>query len=247
MNLFRVRGCQVSPDSDCGCFLPSLHIIFGIYPSRPCTANTSSCNLISSSSLSKFSTPHSFPHFTSTSISIVTTHRRLIAFNIGANLALGKKNMTFVTIRDEFLEYARTENSTASKGTAEKIVDALSFIQDVVTYVWIGLSVLMLISIGLVYFSVRGPERRTRQVLAIVSLVVLVAATWTYPFYSGGFGENESLTRILYSNYAYSGLLVLVIIIVGLFQIFPALLLLPVVVWVTIATIYTVAKIKSNP
>jgi len=115
---------------------------------------------------------------------------------------------------------------------ASSIVEKFAWIDRVVSYVWIFLSFLMFLSLSLLY-SRLGISRES---LLVISLLI---ATWTYPLYTLGF----KLVPGLVGNLLYGVLLVYVII-----QIYPKLpisacLLMPIGIWITLATVYIIAQV----
>lgn len=121
---------------------------------------------------------------------------------------------------------------------AEKIVQQLSFVNDIVGFVWIVLTGLMFASI--VIIANKESEKRVVKRLALGAVIALIIATWTYSSYAG----FDSLTRGLYGNYFYLSLFVFVFSIVAYFYWLPAVLLLPIAVWVINATVYVIAQIR---
>lgn len=115
---------------------------------------------------------------------------------------------------------------------ASSIVDKLSWIDRVVSYVWIFLTFLMFLSLHLIY----GKSGISRESLLIVFLLI---ATWTYPLYTFEF----KLIPGLFGNLFYAVLLLYVIIQVHTELTVAAWLLAPVSFWITVATIYVMAQI----
>jgi tryptophan-rich sensory protein len=115
---------------------------------------------------------------------------------------------------------------------ASGIVEKLSWIDRVVSYVWIFLSLLMFSSLYLIYEK-SGINNDSLLV------VVLLIATWTYPLYTFGF----KLVPGLFGNLFYAALLLYVVI--HLHEKFPlaAWLLIPIGIWIAVATIYVLAQI----
>lgn len=147
----------------------------------------------------------------------------------------------------EQLEYDATPMAiplSDSDSTAAKIVEALSFVDDVVTFVWVGLTVLMVSSLFLLF---RNPEANKirRRTISIVAVILVIVATWTYPFYAGGFTDVD-LVRQLYATYAYSGFLLIVFIVVMSYAVLPALLLFPTFIWLAIAITYVLAQLNDG-
>jgi tryptophan-rich sensory protein len=117
------------------------------------------------------------------------------------------------------------------------IVEKLSCIDRVVSYVWIFLSLLMFLSLYLLYEKL-GLSRESWLV------IFLLIATWTYPLYTLGF----KLVPGLFGNLFYAALLLYVITQVYVKLSLAAWLLTPISVWITVATIYVIAQIirQSN-
>jgi tryptophan-rich sensory protein len=115
------------------------------------------------------------------------------------------------------------------------VVEKLSWIDRVVSYVWVFLSLLMLVSLYLLY----GESGFSRECWLIVSLII---ATWTYPIYTLGF----KLVPGLFGNLVYGVFLLYVITQVYVKLPVAAWLLTPISVWITVATIYVIAQIISQ-
>ena len=81
------------------------------------------------------------------------------------------------------------------------IVNRLAWVDQIVTYVWIGLSMLMFVSAWSVYQE-NGFSRELYYVIA------LIIATWTYPLYTLGF----RLVPGLIGNILYFAFTIFVII-----------------------------------
>jgi tryptophan-rich sensory protein len=113
-----------------------------------------------------------------------------------------------------------------------KFIENLLWIDSVVLYVWIFLSLLMLLSLYLIYEK-SGISRESWLV------IFLLIATWTYPLYTFGF----KLVPGLFGNLFYAALLLYVIIQVYIKLPVAAWLLTPITIWITIATIYVAAQI----
>ncbi len=115
------------------------------------------------------------------------------------------------------------------------ILEKLSWIDSVVSYVWIFLSLLMLSSLSLLY----GKSGMSRESLLVISLLI---ATWAYPLYTLGF----KLVPGLVGNLFYAVLLLYIII--QVYRKLPpaAWLLIPIGVWITIATVYVIAQIMDK-
>jgi tryptophan-rich sensory protein len=112
------------------------------------------------------------------------------------------------------------------------ILAKLSWIDNIVSYVWIFLSLLMFSSLSLLY----AKSGLSRDSLLVIFLLI---ATWTYPVYTLGF----KLVPGLVGNLFYAVLLLYVII-----RVYPKLptaawLLMPIGVWITIATVYVIAQV----
>lgn len=130
------------------------------------------------------------------------------------------------------------------ESTAAKIVDALSFVEDIVSFVWIGLTVLMVSSLFVLFRNPVASKITLRRV-SIVAVMLVIVATWTYPLYAGGF-TNVDLVRQLYSTYAYAGFLFVVFVVVGSYAILPAMLLFPTFIWLAIAITYVIAQLNDG-
>jgi tryptophan-rich sensory protein len=115
---------------------------------------------------------------------------------------------------------------------ARTIVRKLSWIDRIVGVVWIALSGLMLAALYLLYVKSGFSE-------GSLLVILLLVATWTYPFYTLGF----RLIPGLFGNLFYAGLLGF-----GLVRVYgeiplAAWLLVPIGVWIAIATVYVIAQI----
>ncbi|MFW5719635.1 MAG: tryptophan-rich sensory protein [Candidatus Dojkabacteria bacterium] len=112
---------------------------------------------------------------------------------------------------------------------AERVVFILDpTINAIVSYVWIFLMTLMIVS-GVLLYQQRG-DSVSFEVMLILLLLILTIA---YPLYSFGFQPVPGLIgTILYGGF-------LVFILFRVFQVnsLSALLLLPVLIWVLIATL----------
>ena len=115
------------------------------------------------------------------------------------------------------------------------IIDKLSWIDIIVSYVWVFLSILMFSSLFLLY-SKSGMSQET---LLVISLLM---ATWTYPLYTLGF----KLIPGLFGNLLYAVLLLYTVL--RVYREIPtaAWLLSPIGVWITIATVYIIAQIVNK-
>lgn len=111
----------------------------------------------------------------------------------------------------------------------------LRWIDRVVSFVWIGLSALMFVSAWLVYREIGFHGE-------FWFVILLVAATWTYPLYTLGF----KLVPGLIGNSLYIALTVFVIVRVGQVTMVAVYLLSPVVLWVAIATVYVISQYLSQ-
>lgn len=139
----------------------------------------------------------------------------------------------------------QTINSTISGGghvTAQHVVRALSFIDTVVAYVWMLLSALMVIAFILVWRTKHAPSRERVRRMAIGALLVLIAATWTFPIYANIGGD--SLVNELYASYAYTAVYLLVLCIVFAASWRIALLIFPVLPWIVTAMVYATAQLR---
>lgn len=122
---------------------------------------------------------------------------------------------------------------------AVKVVRNLSFIDSIVSIMWIALTLLMVIVLALVYRRNGNGHRRN---LALGAIIALIIATWTYSYYAD-LGSGI-LKRVLYANYFYMSLWVAVFVAVAIFAWQYALLLLPTIIWVILATIYVIGKLR---
>jgi tryptophan-rich sensory protein len=112
------------------------------------------------------------------------------------------------------------------------ILEKLSWIDSIVSYVWVFLSLLMFSSLSLLY----GKSGMSRESLLVIFLLI---ATWTYPLYTIGF----RLVPGLVGNLFYAVLLLYVILHVYHKLPTAAWLLIPIGVWITTATVYVIAQI----
>ncbi|NJL38424.1 MAG: hypothetical protein HC840_17700 [Leptolyngbyaceae cyanobacterium RM2_2_4] len=112
------------------------------------------------------------------------------------------------------------------------ILEQLSWIDSIVSYVWVFLSILMFSSLSLLY----GRSGMSWESLLVIFLLI---ATWTYPLYTLRF----KLVPGLLGNLFYAVLLLYVIL--RVYRKIPtaAWLLIPIGVWITIATVYVIAQI----
>ncbi len=107
----------------------------------------------------------------------------------------------------------------------DEVVDRLSFIDRVVVFVWIGLTMLMLLS----YRELDPGSWSSRAVL------VFIAITWTHPIYS-------TIVKPLGANlFALCALVVVLAVVFGA-SARAGLLLLPTLPWLFAATVYTAAR-----
>lgn len=139
----------------------------------------------------------------------------------------------------------QTINSTISGSghvTAKDVVRALSFIDLVVAYVWIVLSVLMVIALILLWRAKRASSRGRLRRMAIAALLVLIAATWTFPIYAN-IGD-DSLVNELYASYVYTAVYLLVLCVVFAATWRIALLIFPVLPWIVTAMVYATAQLR---
>lgn len=112
-----------------------------------------------------------------------------------------------------------------------ELVSKLSWIKEVLQKVWLFLGVLMLISTYLLQLA------GYRNLAWLV--ILLLVATVSYPLYTFGY----KLIPSLIGNIMY--LLFTCYVIVVVYQVKPvaSFFLLPIIVWVSIATVYVIAKI----
>ena len=119
------------------------------------------------------------------------------------------------------------------KKTLKGFLDRLEWLPGIISYVWIGLTLLMLIAAYLLY----KPEKKHTKEGKLIYLMLLL--TWLYPLYSwhyrlipGFIGTIFYYIYLFYAGYR-------------IYQkdVKAALLLLPTVIWVTFAICYTLAKI----
>lgn len=123
-----------------------------------------------------------------------------------------------------------------TRDEAARRVAQLDWIDDVVVFVWIGLTALMAWSGYLVYRASGGVTWR----LGLVAAVVL--ATWLYPVYTAGF----SLRPGFVANIAY-GIFVLAVIVALLpSSRASSALLAPILVWIPVATWYVWLQIRAG-
>jgi len=115
------------------------------------------------------------------------------------------------------------------------IVRKLVWIDRVVGYVWIVLSVLMVVSGWLLY-------RENGLSFELYLIIGTIGATWTYPLYTLGF----RLVPGLIGNILYTGFVLYVTI--TIFPVSPvaSYLLYPVILWVSIATVYVTCQISES-
>ena len=116
------------------------------------------------------------------------------------------------------------------------LVEKLRWIDVIVVYAWIVWTILMILS---AYFLYSQDGTFSREVKLVI---ILIIATWSYPLYTLGF----KLIPGLIGNIGY-GILAIYIII----QIYPknkpsAWLLIPIIIWIILATIYVIAQIFAN-
>lgn len=140
------------------------------------------------------------------------------------------------SLSNVFLRYALKEGTHA-----DILVRQLSFIDDIVVYVWIFLTVLMLVALRWFYnVNEAHLSRPIMRKVVIASLIVLIIATWTYPVYA----PLDNLVRGLYGNYFYTALLIITLIIVSSVQRKAAFLLSLILIWLILAIIYVIAQIR---
>ena len=105
------------------------------------------------------------------------------------------------------------------------VVEKLNFIDKVVVFAWVGLTVLMVLS----YRQLGDNPWAGRAVLAFIAI------TWTHPFYA-------TVIRPLGANLFALVALVVVLSIVFSVSGWAGLLLLPTLPWLVAATVYTAAR-----
>jgi len=115
------------------------------------------------------------------------------------------------------------------------LADKLRWIDQIVSGVWVVLSILMFISAWIIY-----REKGTNREFWLV--VVLIGATWTYPLYTFGF----KLIPGLIGNVLYIAFTLFVITQVRNVSINASYLLYPLVAWVGFASIYVVFQLLSR-
>jgi len=115
------------------------------------------------------------------------------------------------------------------------IVDKLRWVDQIVSYVWIALGLLMFISAWVIYQE-KGFSRDFWYIIA------LLVATFTYPLYTLGF----KLVPGLVGNLLYIGLTIFVITQVKQSSVVASYLLYPIILWVTFATIYVIFQLLAK-
>ena len=115
------------------------------------------------------------------------------------------------------------------------LVDKLRWVDQIVTGVWIVLSLLMFISAWFIYQE----KGFNRDFWYIVGLVI---ATWTYPLYTLGF----KLVPGLVGNIFYVAFTIFVITQVRQSSEIASYLLYPIVFWVTFATVYVIFQLLAK-
>jgi tryptophan-rich sensory protein len=115
------------------------------------------------------------------------------------------------------------------------IIEHLRWIDRIVSYVWIGLSLLMIIA-ALIIYREHGLNREFWYVIA------LIAATWTYPVYTLGF----KLVPGLVGNILYIAFAVVVMVQVGRLSTIAPYLLWPLIPWVSLATVYVICQLLAD-
>lgn len=110
------------------------------------------------------------------------------------------------------------------------LVENLTWINDVVSYVWIALTLLM---IGSLYLLHKKDHRE------FWLIVILLIATWLYPLYS----LNFAVVAGTVGTALYTVLLVYVLYRVYRMEKWAAALLVPTLIWVAIALSYGIAQI----
>lgn len=120
--------------------------------------------------------------------------------------------------------------------TAESTAARLAWIDRVVPFAWIAFTALMVLA-GLLLTGSAPAIASARHLVW-----VLIVATWTYPLYTF---ELRPLPGLI-GNVAYAALLVAAILMA--FRARPAAgaLLVPVVPWIVLASVYTVAQLRSK-
>ena len=115
------------------------------------------------------------------------------------------------------------------------LADKLRWIDQIVSGVWVVLSILMFISAWIIY-----REKGTNREFWLV--VVLIGATWTYPLYTFGF----KLIPGLIGNILYIAFTLFVITQVKNASINASYMLYPLVAWVGFASIYVVFQLLAR-
>ena len=115
------------------------------------------------------------------------------------------------------------------------IVNRLAWVDQIVSYVWIALSMLMFVSAWNVYQE----KDFSREFYYVIALIV---ATWTYPIYTLGF----RLVLGLVGNILYVAFTLFVIIQIRQASSTASYLLYPIVLWVSFATVYVVCQLFAR-
>jgi tryptophan-rich sensory protein len=123
------------------------------------------------------------------------------------------------------------------RNTAQSIVEKLYWIDNIVVYAWVILSILMIITLILLYNN--KSNSFSTEVWLIFALLI---ATWTYPLYTLGYRLEAGLI----GNILYGVFLVYVIIQVSKVLPLGTWLLLPTAIWITVATVYVIAQVVAR-
>ncbi|MFE4106032.1 hypothetical protein [Almyronema epifaneia] len=119
----------------------------------------------------------------------------------------------------------------------DAVVKQLSWIERVASRVWVVLTLMMLASLC---FLVKAEGQIWQKY--VYSVLALIAMVWLYPLYTFGF----RLVPGLIGNIAVGLLAAWVVWFVSASSAIAAYLIVPVIIWLSVATVYVILLLLNN-
>ena len=119
----------------------------------------------------------------------------------------------------------------------EAILSKFSWIDKIAAFVWIGLTILILIALQLIIIE------EGRLGMGSILIIILIIIIWLYPLYTLGF---SSLIAGLIGNIGIFIFTLVIILIIRVDSSIGALLISPVLIWLGAATFYVILQILAE-
>ena len=119
----------------------------------------------------------------------------------------------------------------------EAILSKFSWIDKIAAFVWIGLTILILIALQLIIIE------EGRLGMGSILIIILIIIIWLYPLYTLGF---SSLIAGLIGNIGIFIFTLVIILIIRVDSSIGALLISPVLIWLAAATFYVILQIMAE-